>query len=218
MIASLLLSFIPVGFNICSFHHRPLTKNPTDFGVFGDYIGGTTNVILGLVNIALVAYIAINLSARKHDLDQMKLLFELSRQWNSQELMRCRTVADRLLRENPNTSIVEFDNSYPDKVAPLWVVLRFFQDLQKSIDRNIIDEQEAAEWFGRDFIWWDTVGVKEEFPIAWDRDEYWPRFKASIYESKNVHIGQNTLMKYCKSIKKINLNSGLEDRLFFLSV
>lgn len=197
---SLLLAFIPVGFYIYSFHHRPLTKNPTDFGVFGDYIGGTTNVILSLVNIALVAYIAINLSAKERDLDKMKLLFEISRQWNSQELMRCRALADRVLRDNPTSTIVDLDNRYTEKAAPLWVVLRFFQDLQKSIDRDILDEQEAVEWFGRDFIWWDTVGVKGEFPLSWDRNKHWSRFKASVNKSKSclywIEEANEILQKY----------------------
>jgi hypothetical protein len=130
----------------------------------------------------------------------MKLLFEISRQWNSEELMQSRTKADALLREDPNASLTEIDDRYTDKAAPLWVVLRFFQDLQKAIDRDIVDTGEAVEWFGRDFVWWDTVGVKGTFPVNWDRDEHWSRLKQSVHKSNNreywIEEANNTLAQY----------------------
>ncbi len=185
VIAAVVLSFVPIAYYISRFHDYAPATDPSELGTFGDFIGGTTNVILGLFNIALVTYIAINLGNRERDTEKMKLLFEISRQWNSEGLMQSRTKADALLRENPNASLTEIDDRYTDKAAPLWVVLRFFQDLQKAIDRDIVDTCEAVEWFGRDFVWWDTVGVKGSFPVNWDRDKHWSNLKQSVRESSN---------------------------------
>lgn len=180
-----ILSCSPIAYYISRYHDYPPATNPSDLGAFGDFISGTTSVILGLFNIALVAYIAINLGNRERHIEKMKLLFEISRQWNSEELMQSRTKADALLREDPIASLTEIDDRYTDKAAPLWVVLRFFQDLQKAIDRDIVDSSVAVEWFGRDFVWWDIVGAKGAFPINWDRDEHWSRLKKSVLNSSN---------------------------------
>jgi hypothetical protein len=194
------LAFGPIAYYISRFHDYPPVTNPSELGTFGDFIGGTTNVILGLFNIALVAYIAINLGNRERDIEKMKLLFEISRQWNSEGLMQSRTKADALLREDPNASLTEIDDRYTDKAAPLWVVLRFFQDLQKAIDRDIVDTGEAVEWFGRDFVWWDTVGVKGTFPVNWDSEAHWSRLKESVYKSSNynywIEEANNILTQY----------------------
>lgn len=194
------LAFIPIAYYIYRFHNYPFVTNPSELGTFGDFIGGTTNVILGLFNIGLVTYIAINLGNRERDIEKMKLLFEISRQWNSEELMQSRTKADALLREDPNASLTEIDDRYTDKAAPLWVVIRFFQDLQRAIDRDIVDTDEAVEWFGRDFVWWDTVGVKGTFPANWDRGEHWSKLKKSVYGSDNrndwVEEANNILTQY----------------------
>ncbi|WP_333662272.1 hypothetical protein [Chishuiella changwenlii] len=54
----LAISLIPIILYIRKFSVNGTSNNPEDWALFGDYIGGSTNVILGLINIIITAYIA----------------------------------------------------------------------------------------------------------------------------------------------------------------
>ncbi len=58
LIVLIILSAIPLIIYTYFFssHHRSF--DPANWGTFGDFIGGTTNVILGVINIVITAYIA----------------------------------------------------------------------------------------------------------------------------------------------------------------
>jgi hypothetical protein len=53
--------FIPIAFYIFKFHHYPITSNPSEWGTFGDYIGGLLNPIISLFTLLVTAFIAFEL-------------------------------------------------------------------------------------------------------------------------------------------------------------
>lgn len=51
------ITAIPIVLYVWNFLGMPLSKNPTDWGVLGDYVGGILNPLLSLVNIIVLIYI-----------------------------------------------------------------------------------------------------------------------------------------------------------------
>lgn len=69
-----LIAFIaivaPIVFYIINFHENEPSKNPADWGVFGDYLGGTLNPIISFLTLIITVVIAVNISGlekRNHD-------------------------------------------------------------------------------------------------------------------------------------------------------
>ena len=58
-----LLSLVPIGLYVWKFGSCHISNNPTDWGVFGDYIAGTYSVIIAL----LVVYLSRNLERRDEE-------------------------------------------------------------------------------------------------------------------------------------------------------
>lgn len=65
LIIGLVLCLVPIIFYISKFNGRPLSEDPGGWGTFGDYISGTINPIIGLVNLGLL--IAISIYVAKFD-------------------------------------------------------------------------------------------------------------------------------------------------------
>jgi len=59
------LCLIPIAFYISHFGKTDLSNNPQNWGVFGDYVGGTLNPVLSCINLALL--IAISIYVAKMD-------------------------------------------------------------------------------------------------------------------------------------------------------
>lgn len=59
----ILISLIPIGFYIYNFGGCDFSKDPNDWGVFGDYIGGVYSVVITI----LVVYISRNLEKRDEE-------------------------------------------------------------------------------------------------------------------------------------------------------
>ncbi|MDM1550642.1 hypothetical protein [Empedobacter falsenii] len=57
-IVLIILSAIPLIIYTSFFFSHSKSEDPANWGTFGDFIGGTTNVILGIINIIITAYIA----------------------------------------------------------------------------------------------------------------------------------------------------------------
>jgi hypothetical protein len=69
---SVLAFAVPLGIYISVFASTGLSDNPTNWGVFGDFVGGSINPVLQLLNLWVVVYIAFVLNrletAREHAL------------------------------------------------------------------------------------------------------------------------------------------------------
>lgn len=63
LIILLVLALLPIVIYVCNFHAFKLSDDPSDWGVFGDYIGGTYSVIIAV----LVVYISRDLAKRDEE-------------------------------------------------------------------------------------------------------------------------------------------------------
>lgn len=63
LVILLVLALFPIVIYVCNFHTFKLSDNPSDWGVFGDYIGGTYSVIIAV----LVVYISRDLAKRDEE-------------------------------------------------------------------------------------------------------------------------------------------------------
>lgn len=54
-----IILLIVVGLYIWNFHERKLSQDPEEWGQFGDYIGGTLNTTISILNLVLIAYLTI---------------------------------------------------------------------------------------------------------------------------------------------------------------
>ena len=61
IISSLTILFV-IGFYIFTFYKSAISNNPSDWGGFGDFLGGVLNPIIGIVNIIILIYVAIIVS------------------------------------------------------------------------------------------------------------------------------------------------------------
>lgn len=65
-IVSMLLLII-LGFYIGNFHKRNLSDSPEEWGQFGDYLGGTLNTTISILNLFLLAYLTIKIAKIEED-------------------------------------------------------------------------------------------------------------------------------------------------------
>jgi len=56
------IAIATIGFYAYNFNKSPLSSDPSDWGTFGDYIGGILNPILGITNIIVLIYISLLIS------------------------------------------------------------------------------------------------------------------------------------------------------------
>ena len=53
----------PFGLYIKNFHASPISKNPADWGTFGDFLGGSINSVMAVVNIFVLLYLTFRIAA-----------------------------------------------------------------------------------------------------------------------------------------------------------
>lgn len=58
----IILAIVTIGLYVFNFNKSPLSSDPSDWGTFGDYIGGILNPILGITNIIVLIYISLLIS------------------------------------------------------------------------------------------------------------------------------------------------------------
>ena len=56
------IAIVTIGFYAYNFNKSPLSIAPSDWGTFGDYIGGILNPIIGITNIIVLIYISFLIS------------------------------------------------------------------------------------------------------------------------------------------------------------
>lgn len=58
------------GLYILNFHDHEISKNPEEWGQFGDYIGGVLNALVSVLNLILITYLTVKIA--KIDEDRSK--------------------------------------------------------------------------------------------------------------------------------------------------
>ncbi|WP_216923421.1 hypothetical protein [Synechococcus sp. CCAP 1479/9] len=170
---------IAIGSYVWSLRFLPLsTTDPAPWGQFGDYVGGVLNPLFALLNVVLVAYIALAVQSFKEkkqkDLEEseerVRTTLDLHREWCSESLFRSRTLAGNLVQQHIDLNLVEIERIVPqDSVTHVWIVIGFFQRLAFLLKHHKIDTMMATELFGELFLWWWIVSFKGQLlPCDWD--------------------------------------------------
>ncbi|WP_124849290.1 hypothetical protein [Acidipila sp. EB88] len=171
VLASILLSLLPVFFYAAWFHPLPVGQTPTEWGAFASYVSGLASPLLSIVSLGLVAHIAINIQqatqSKQEHYEKTKRLFEMHREWTD-PLYEARTDANMLLLKFPYETAVGIEMRHPEESKSLWRVVGFFQAMEFAVSKELIDEREAVDLFGQIFIWWQVVGIKGDYPSEWD--------------------------------------------------
>ncbi|MEI9978457.1 MAG: hypothetical protein WDN23_05550 [Edaphobacter sp.] len=177
LLTAVIVWAIPVGIYATRFH--PLTPGDAAaaWGSFGTFLNGTIGPLLAIINLGLVAHIALNIQKgarnREEKNQKAKLLFDLYQTWNS-SMYVARIEADQFLQAHPDVLLIDIHRSPESK--PIWEVLGFFDMVQFAIDQGLIDAEETVDLLGRVFVWWQIVCIKTEYPQSWDPGQRINRF------------------------------------------
>ena len=58
----LLAILIPIFIYLIIFYHHPLSDNGSNWGDFGNYLGGILNPIIGIFNVVVLVYLTLKVS------------------------------------------------------------------------------------------------------------------------------------------------------------
>lgn len=74
IIISIVAATISIGMYVNLFKANAISDQPTDWGVFGDFVGGTMNPLLSIINICVTIWIAmiINKFSKRLGMTQIK--------------------------------------------------------------------------------------------------------------------------------------------------
>lgn len=171
-----------------------LPVSRTDAGVwaqFGDYLGGLLNPLFALLNVVVVAYIAISVQKlndtekrrEKQSAEDINTVVDLHREWNSESIYRSRTHAGVLVRRYPSLTILEIEErDESEEGVHLWIVIGFFLRLSFLIQHEKIHREMAIELFGELFVWWWVVSFERQLaPVDWDARDRILFLKGWIY-------------------------------------
>lgn len=96
-ISAIILLFIPLIFYIITFRTHSISQNPSDWGAFGDYIGGVLSLLLSIYTTGLLIYITILLNKkdskeaqiRKNKDIKYKIYFEIIKTLRDYSIWEC---------------------------------------------------------------------------------------------------------------------------------
>ena len=104
--------------------------------------------------------------------------FAFHREFDGPSLNTSRTLAARLLEENPDLSLDQISEKMdgPETVH-IWVVLSFYKRLTVSLKHGQLDPRFVSELFGAIFTWWWLICFNKKLPSFWVDDgilrEFW---------------------------------------------
>ena len=168
-----------VGVYVYALGALPFSRtDPGAWGQFGDYVGGLLNPLFALLNVVVVAYIAIavqslNDSEKKRaeeSEERVKTVIDLHREWNSESNYRSRTLAGVLVRKHPESTMLEIEESAKtEEAVHVWIVVGFFLRLSFLAQHEKVHREMAIELFGELFVWWWVVSFHGQLiPVDWD--------------------------------------------------
>ena len=172
----------------------PISRNDSGpWGQFGDYLGGLLNPLFALLNVVVVAYIAmsvqkLNDSERKREEEsegRVKTVIELHREWNSESNYRSRTQAGVLIRKYPDSTMPEIEEYIRSEDAVhIWIVIGFFLRLSFLVQHEKLHKDMTIELFGELFVWWWTVSFERQLiPVDWDARDRIQSLKNWFFEN-----------------------------------
>ncbi len=155
-----------------------MPRDLQSWGLFGDFVGGTSGTIISLLNLLVILYIAINVQAiqarQQHDRDlaarRRGLAFDMHREWNSLAMYEARTAAGKMVRNSPERTLDQVDAAEPaETAAKLWLVIAFYQRLALTLQHGEIDTKVVPALFGDTFVWWHRHCFRNQLrPTGWE--------------------------------------------------
>lgn len=138
------------------------STNPEDWALFGDYIGGTTNVILGIVNIFVTAYIAYLIKTLDDNRLEKQIKIEDLRHQQNIDLQK-----DIFIN---NLKFKEYE-SFQKLIKKLIITIRNESDL-KNIEIELYNLQQSYRIFSN--------SKRELFPFLEKHQNVWRKFEDLI--------------------------------------
>lgn len=149
----------PPAFYIRNFWGHPLSQSPSDWGVFGDYVGGVLNPIIGLLTLIATVFLAfiVYRYQRSHEGEEeaLKTACELLKEWNSTDMLRHRYSAENVFSNTTeDLHNIPFDPKRDEDATDVLAVIGFFVRLEKLISHGAIRIEHATDIFSKAFIHW----------------------------------------------------------------
>jgi len=123
---------------IVNFNSRPFSDNPEDWGVFGDFIGGTLNPIFAFFSFVLLL---LNLTLQRQQLDKTEEQLELNREELKLTREELKKAADaqidsaKVMNEQLKTqTLQQFDSLYV-------LMINQIEHFYKNLDANKLEKQ-----------------------------------------------------------------------------
>ncbi|MGG6242868.1 hypothetical protein ACQ4N7_30095 [Nodosilinea sp. AN01ver1] len=144
---------IPLLAYFLNFHSSSISSDPNDWASFGDYLGGTANTFLALVNLGVIILIALN-------------LYELETQREKQlQGLVLRPFCEFIVtahRDHLSISIKNFGNGPAQIQNIIFEEVKKTDVTPKAIDELIPEDEGIADVFGTVFDTVTCLGAGEE--------------------------------------------------------
>ena len=158
-----LISLVPVLFYIRQFGDSNLANDTADWGTFGDFIGGTINPIIGLINLALLIAISVYVakfdSHRQFNEYRYEAYIELCRKFDTSEntskgLEDLKEYMEIYLFNNqflfPKQSNVIFNSSVNSLIGTIDKLIPIKEQYEEDVESGKIKNIPLPKWLGRD--------------------------------------------------------------------
>ncbi|MCY1268505.1 hypothetical protein D9M68_94260 [compost metagenome] len=139
LILAIVAAFICIAFVLLTYFSflgkGSFSRDAAVWGQFGDYVGGMLNPIFALFNFVIFAYVAMTfqkINEREKKLEEqseerIKVVLDLHREWNEQSNYQSRTIAGKLVRRFPSSTVLQIEeNDLAEEAVHLWIVIGFF--------------------------------------------------------------------------------------------
>lgn len=111
--------------------------------------------------------------------NKTQLVFDLQKEFNTEEMYKARRKADIFLKKNPDSDFEEiYENFSEEESRPIWLMVRFYERLWFSIDNNQVNLQLIPKLFGQTFnFWYDTYFHERLLPIGGQSSDHIQKLK-----------------------------------------
>jgi len=180
---------VPLFFYFLNFRSSSISSNPSDWAAFGDYLGGTANTFLALINLGVIILIALKINEletkREFDLHKLETQREMKLQEMAEEreknLYELETKREKQLQEIALKPFCEFTiiahNDYLSILiknfgkGPAIIHSIVFEEsttdgiVPKTINELIPEDQEIADVFESLIVEKNCLGSGDEVNI-----------------------------------------------------
>lgn len=163
-----------------------LSTEHSDWGTFGDYLGGTLNPLLSLVNLLAIFALAIFVFNLETNRNTKENTFKIIQEWDSESMRMSRNIAHEFFvmdKFNPRHKKIKqppFSSHDAKTRFDMNKILEFYDRLNVLRNNDMIVENIIKEYFTSDYIQWyynyfekqKNIESDPEYKIAFDKHPY----------------------------------------------